>query len=120
MLKKGLRGAARAHQPEATGSPAQAVVGAQGGPAGGQPGHTSLRGLGVVPRRWRCSRRACGGQPGHTSLRGRGVLPMRWSVLKEGPRGTAWAHLPEEMGSPAQSVVGAQGGPPGRSPGTLA
>ena len=36
---------------------------------------------------------ACGGQqsprPGHTSLGGRGVLPKRWSLLKEGLRGVA-------------------------------
>ena len=47
------------HQPWGTGSRAQAVVGAQGGLAGG---NSSL-------------------QPGHTGLGGRGILPRRWSVL---------------------------------------
>ena len=71
----------------------------------------------------RCSRRACGGQqsprPGHTSLGGRGVLPRRWSVLKEDFRGQQsprpWAHQPGGTGSPALVVVGAQGGPAGGS-----
>ena len=66
-------------------------------------------------------RRACGGQqsprPGHTSLRGRGVLPRWWSGLKEGQRGTALpkarAQKPRGTGSPAMVVVGAQGGPAG-------
>ena len=44
------------------------------------------------PSGGRCSRRAYGGQrsprPGHTSLGGRGVLPKRWSLLKEGLRGS--------------------------------
>ena len=70
-LKEGLRGVAsekaRAHQPRGTGSPTQAVVGAQGGPPGGSSSQ----------------------QPEHTSLGGWGVLPRRWSVLKEGPRGVA-------------------------------
>ena len=64
---------ALAHQPGGTGSPAQAVVGAQGGPAGGR---SSLR-------------------PGHTSLGGWGVLPRRWSVLKEGLRGVAVPTSPD-------------------------
>ena len=116
------------HQPGGTGSPAQAVVGAQGGPAGGS---SSLR-------------------PGHTSLRGRGVPPRPWSVLKEGLRGvvvpnspdtpawgdgescpgggrcsrracmgqqlpTALAHQPGGTDSPAQAVVGAHGGSAGGS-----
>ena len=51
---------APAHQPGRTGSPAQAVVGAEGGPAGGV----------AVPN-----------GPGTPALRGRGVLPRRWSVL---------------------------------------
>ena len=50
--RRGLRGEeapnARAHQLRGTGIPAQAVVGAQGGPAGGRqlptPGHTSRGG----------------------------------------------------------------------------
>ena len=52
------------------------------------------------PRAGRCSRRASGGHrspsPGHTSVGGRGVLPRRWSVLKDGLWGAAvpkpWAH----------------------------
>ena len=47
-----------------TGSPAQAVVGAQRGHAGGSSSQ----------------------QPGHTSLGGQGLPPSRWSVLKGGLR----------------------------------
>ena len=86
---------ARAHQPGGTGSPAKVVVGAQRGPAGG------------------CNFK----RPGHTCLGGQGVLSRRWLVLQEGLRGAAAskarAHLPVGRGSPAQVVVGAQGGPAG-------
>ena len=53
------------------------------------------------------------------SLGGRGVLPKRWSLLKEGvwgavaPNGfatTLGGREPRGTGSPAQAVVGAQGG----------
>ena len=56
-----------AHHPEGTGSPAQAAVGAQGGPAGDSSSQ----------------------RPTLTSLGGRGVLPRRRPVLKEGLRGVA-------------------------------
>ena len=96
----------RAHQPRGTGSPAQAVVGAQGGACGGlQP-----------PR------------PRHTSRGGQGVLPRRCSVHPEGPlRGAgvskARAHQPGGTRSPALAVVGAssracQGGSKVQSLGT--
>ena len=88
---------ARARHPEGTGSPAQAVVGAQGGPAGGSSS-----------RRRRL-----------TSFGGRGVLPRRMVVLMERPWGVAVLNGP---GSPAcgegaswQTEVGAQGGPAGDS-----
>ena len=114
---------ARAHQPEGTGSCAQAAVGAQGGLAG--DGSCQRRGL--------------------TGMRGRGVLPSRRLVLKEGlwqmvaPNGPGSpvkgtgsrvqavggaqggvagdngsqlrAYQPERTGSPAQAAVGAKGGP---------
>ena len=67
---------ARSSQPEATGSLAQAAVGAQGGPAGDSSSQ----------------------QPGLTNLRGRGNVPRRRSVLKEGLRGTRVHFGP---GSPA-------------------
>ena len=127
--KEGLRGAAvpkaRAHQPGGTGSPAHAVVGAQGGSTRGSssqgPGTRAWGDGDSCPSGGLCSRRACGGQrsprPGHTSPGGRGVLPKRWSLLKEGLRGAAVpkarAHQPGGMGSPAQVVVGAQRGPTG-------
>ena len=126
VLNEGLRGAvvpkARPHQPGRTGSRAQAVVAAQGGPAGGSspqgPGTLGWGDGKSCPSGGRCSRRACGGQqsprPGHTSLGGREVLPKRWSLLKEGLRGAtvpkARAHHPEGTGSPAHVVVGAQRG----------
>ena len=87
VRKESLRGApvpnARAHQPGGTGSPVQAVVAAQGGPAGGNspqgPGTLALGDGDSCPSGGRCSRRACEGQqsptPGHTTLRGQGVLP---------------------------------------------
>ena len=88
---------ARSDQPGGTGSLAQAVVGAHGGPAGGS---TSQR-------------------PGHTRLGGRGVLPRRWWVLKEGLRGVA---VSNGLGTPApgdgdsaQAVVGSQRGHVGGS-----
>ena len=67
--------------------------------------------------------RVCGGQrlptPGHTSLGGRAVLPRRSFVVKEGLRGRvaikARAHRPGGTGSLAEAVVGAPGGPAGRS-----
>ena len=110
VLKEGLRGAAvpkaQAHRPCGSGSLAPVAVGAQGGPAGG----SSPQG------------------PGTPAWGGRGVLPRRWSVLKEGLRGVAvpkaQAHRPWGSRSPAQTLVGAQGGlakgssPQG--PGTLA
>ena len=89
VLKEGRRGAAvpkaEAHQPRGTGSPSQAVVGAQGGPAGGsspQGPSTPAWGDGESqPGGGRCSRRACGGQqpprPKHTNVGRRGVLP-KW------------------------------------------
>ena len=101
MLKEGLREAAvpkaRAHQSGWTGSLVQAVVGAQGGLAGG----SSPQG------------------PGTPVLGGRGVLFRRWSVLKEGLREAAVpkarAHQFGGTGSPVQAVLGAQGGPTGAS-----
>ena len=81
VLKGACRGhqlpPARAHQPGGTGSLAQVVVGAQGGPARG----TSSQ------------------RPGHTSQAGRGVLRRRWPVLKEGLRGTI---VPNGPGTPAR------------------
>ena len=55
-----------------------------------RPGHTSLGGRGVLPRRWsvRSEEPAKGLQssrPGHTSLGGHGVLPWRWSVRPKEP-----------------------------------
>ena len=105
VLKKGLRGAvapeARVRQLGETANPAQAAVGAQGGPAGG----SSSQG------------------PGTSALGGRGVLPRRQSVLREAVRGAAVpkapAHQPGGTGSAAQVVVGAQGGPAGCTCGSL-
>ena len=65
----------------------------------------------------RCSRRTCEGQQppkrGDTSLRGRGLVPRRWSVFKEGLRRAAapkaQAHQPRGTGKPAQAVGVAQG-----------
>ena len=95
-------------------------------------GNTSLGDGKSSPGDGRCSRRARRGhqlpRPGHTSVGGRGVLPRRWSVLREGLRGAAApkarAHRLGGMGSRVQAVVGAQGGPTGGSnsqgPGTPA
>ena len=105
--------------------PAQEVVGAQGGPAGGsssQGAGTPVWGHGKsCPGGGRCSRSACGGQrlprPGHTSLGGRGVLPRRRSVMREGLRGhqppTARAHLPWGAHGPAQAAANVWGAPSG-------
>ena len=88
---------ARAHQSWGTGSLVEAVVGAQGGPTGG----SSSQG------------------PGNISPWGRGVLSRQWSVLKEGLREAevpkARAHQSGGTGSLVQAVVGAQGGPAGGS-----
>ena len=54
---------------------------------GGSPGTPASGDGESCPGGGRCLRRACGGQPGHTSLRGQGFLPRRWSVLKRGPAG---------------------------------
>ena len=72
------------------GSPTQAVVGVQGGAAGGSSSQ----------------------RPVHTSPGGRGFLPKRLSVLKEGLRGAAGLG---GLRSPAQAVVGVQGGAAGGS-----
>ena len=72
---------ARAHQPRGTGSPAQAVVAAQGGPAGGSSSQ----------------------RRGHTSRGGWGVLSRRWLVLKEGMRGEV---APNGAGTPAWGEAG--------------
>ena len=95
MLKEGLRGAAvpkaQAHHPQGTGCPAQVVVGAQGGRVGGSspqgPGTPAWGDGESYPGGGRCSRRACGP-----------AVPK------------AQAHHPQGTGSPAQVVVGAQGG----------
>ena len=54
-----------------------------------RPGHTSMGGKGVLPRRWSVLKEGLWGaaapnDPGTPALGGRGVLPRRWSVLKEG------------------------------------
>ena len=131
VLKECLREAAapkaRANQSWGTGSPVQAVVGAQGGPTGGSssqgPGTPVLGDGESCSGGGRCSRRACGGQqlpgPRHTSLGGRGVLSRQWSVLEEGLREAAVpkarAHQSGGTGRPAKAVVSAQGGPAGGS-----
>ena len=109
------------------GSPAQAVVGGEGGPVWDNsplgPGTPNWGDGESCPSGGRCSRRACEGQqlprPGHASLGGRGILPGRGWVLKEGLRGAAVpksrAHQPRGVGNPAQAVVGAEGGPAGGS-----
>ena len=79
VLKQGLRGAAvskaRAHHPRGTGSPAQVVVAAQGGPAGGR----SPRGPGTRPRGTGTLAQAVVGahgvRAGGSSLQGPGTLP---------------------------------------------
>ena len=85
---------ARAHQPGGTGSPAQVVVGAQGGPWGGsrsqRPGHTEPGGT------WSTAQVVVGAQGG----------PAWCSSFQK-----AWAHLPGGTGSPIQTVVGAEGRP---------
>ena len=68
--------AAWAHRPGGTGSCAQAVVGAQGEPAGGSDSQ----------------------QPRYNSLGGRGVLPKRWLVLNGSVRATP---APNGPGTPA-------------------
>ena len=102
VLKERLRGVAVPHGPGTpawggAGNPAQAVVGSQGGPAGGSsfegPGHNSLGGGGGSPAQAvvGAQRGPVGGSssqwPGNTSLGGLGVLPNRWTVLKKGLRG---------------------------------
>ena len=82
---------ARAHHPEGTGSPAQAV-GAHGGPVGdgsfqwpggmGSPAQAAV-GAHEGPPRDSSSQR-----PGFASLGGRGVVPRQQSVLLEGLKGT--------------------------------
>ena len=97
VLKEGMHGqqlpTARAHQPGGRRSPAQAVVGAQGGHGGDnssqRPGHTSVGGRGVLPRRWSVLKEGWRGgsssqRPGLTSLGGRGFPPRRWLLLTEG------------------------------------
>ena len=134
MLKEGLRGIAApngpgtpawetgspthaAHQPGGTRNHAHAVVGALGAPAGDsnsqRPGHTSLGGPGVLPRRWSVLKGGLRGTTapnglGTPALRGRGVLLKRWWVLKEGLRGAA---VPNGPGRPA---LGGRGGLPRR------
>ena len=101
MLKEGLCWATPRSGPgtqaRGHGSPAWAVVGAQGGPAG--DGTSERSGL--------------------TSPGGRGVPPRRWFVLKEGMRrkqfATARAHQFRRKPSPSQAVVGAQGALAGSS-----
>ena len=123
-LREAAAPKARAHPPVGTGSPAQAVVGALGGPQGGSipqgPGTPAWGDGDSCPGGGRSPRRACEGQRsprfGHTSMRGRGVLPRRCSVLFEGPWGGQQSPRPGHTslggtGSPAQVVVGVQGGP---------
>ena len=136
VLKEGLRGVAVPNGPGTTargnGSPPEALVGAQarhGGDNSSQPpGHTSLGGRGVLPRRWLVLKECVHGQqlptaraykprgtgsathavvgaqgglaggssfhrPGHTGLGRRGVLPRWWSVLKDGLRGVAISNI---------------------------
>ena len=116
-----------AHQPRETGSPAQALVGAEGGPAGGSSFHRRANQPGGTGRPAQASVGALGAPAGdnisprlrHTSLGGRGVLPSWWWVLKEGLRGVAVPNGPGtpalRTGRPAQAVVGALGGPAGDS-----
>ena len=99
VIKEGMGGTTVPNGPGTlawgTGSAAQAVVGAQGGLAGGsssqRPGLTSLGGRGFPPRRWLLLTEgvwvAVAPNGLDASLGGRGVLPKRWLVLKEGLRG---------------------------------
>ena len=98
---------ARAHQTRGTGRPAQAVVGAQRGPAGGsssqRPGHISPRGRGTLSRRWSVPTGGLRGAvapnaPGSPAWGDEEPCTRRWLVLKEGVRG---ASTPNGRGRPA-------------------
>ena len=119
---------ARPHQLGGMGSLAQAVVGAQGGHAGGsnslRPGHTSPGGWGVLPRWWLVLKEGLQGAVGPNGpgtpawWDGESCLGGGW-CSRRACRGqqlpTARAHQPGGVGSPAQAVVAAQGGPAGGS-----
>ena len=123
---EGLRGRAVANGPgspaRGTGSTAEVVVGAYGGPAGDgtsqRPGPTSWGDGESCPGSGRCPWRACGGGQFPAArthqLGGRGVLP-RWRLVPmEGLRGIAVPNGPGPphggTGSLAQTTVGAFGG----------
>ena len=102
---------ARAHQPGGTGSPAQVVVGAHGGPTRGSdshgPGHTSPGGAGsstqaVVGAQGGPARGISSQWPGHPSPGGRGALPRWWWVLRVGLWGVA---VPNGPGTPSRGDV---------------